>query len=237
MYEDDDDLAFADEMMEMTEIVEMLETAEVLEEEIEPIEVNREMLEDGTRIVYMSNGGRIVTHGGGKYIYDGDGILVEHQTPTMMGMSVTSRYDPNEVGFGPDDDIDNEDAVATASTTKMRMKQTEVDPITGAKQTIRLTTVSEGDVRRQGVQKTIDQIYKKQVSVSNQQQKGGISVRSNVRTGEAEVVFTTGMGRRIVINSKEVEQAGIDIRAPDAVEQLFQYTMGKVRNMYKPMGS
>ena len=226
-----------DDLNDLMQLAEMVDMVDELEEETEPYEIEREMLEDGTRIVYMSNGGRIVTNAGGKYIYDGDGILVEHQTPTMMGMSVTSRYDPNEVGFGPDDDIDNEDAVATASTTKMRMKQTEVDPITGAKQTIRLTTVSEGDVRRQGVQKTIDQIYKKQVSVSNQQQKGGISLRSNTRTGEAEVVFTTGMGRRIVINSKEVEQAGIDIRAPDAVEQLFQYTMGKVRNMYKPMGS
>ena len=226
-----------DDLNDLMQLAEMVDMVDELEEETEPYEIEREMLEDGTRIVYMSNGGRIVTNAGGKYIYDGDDILVEHQTPTMMGMSVTSRYDPNEVGFGPDDDIDNEDAVATASTTKMRMKQTEVDPITGAKQTIRLTTVSEGDVRRQGVQKTIDQIYKKQVSVSNQQQKGGISLRSNTRTGEAEVVFTTGMGRRIVINSKEVEQAGIDIRAPDAVEQLFQYTMGKVRNMYKPMGS
>ena len=154
-----------------------------------------------------------------------------------MGMSVTSRYDPNEVGFGLDDDVDNEDAVATASTTKMRMKQTEVDPITGAKQTVVLTTESEGDVRRQGVQKTIDQIYKKQVSVSNQQQKGGVSIRSNIRTGEAEAVFTTGMGRRIVLNSREIEQAGIDIRAPNAEAQLFEHMMVKVRNMYKPMGS
>ena len=150
---EEDDSELGDDLMQLAEIADLLqdiEELEELEEEVEPVEVSREMLEDGTRIVYMSNGGRIVTNGGGKYIYDGDNILVEHQTPTFMGLSVTRQYDPNEVGFGPDDDIDTADAVATASTSNIRTTVTDAQ---GSKVTI--TQVREGDIERDSVDKVM----------------------------------------------------------------------------------
>ena len=208
-----------DDLNDLMQLAEMVDMVDELEAETEPFEIEREMLEDGTRIVYMSNGGRIVTNAGGKYIYDGDDILVEHQTPSFMGLSVTRQYDPNEVGFGPDDDIDNEDAVATASTTKIRMRTVDDK---GLKTTI--TQVREGDVERDGVDAVMSN-----KPLMTKVQAAGISIYQGP-DGKKLTFANPYTGKKITMTGKEADKA---IKAGG----LEKFVANKISAQFKPMGS
>jgi len=215
-------MAEEDDLMQLAEIADLLEDIEELEEleeELEPVEVSREMLDDGTRIVYMSNGGRIVNSGEGQFIYDGDGILVEHKTPDFMGISVTRQYDPNEVGFGPDDDVDTADAAATASTTNIR---TTVTDDQGNK--VGITQVREGDVERDGVDKVMSN-----KPLMTRVRSEGFAIEQG--PDGTTVSFTNpSTGQRVTLTGEEAEAAiktgGVD-----------NFVANKISAQFKPMGS
>lgn len=215
-------MAEEDDLMQLAEIADLLEDIEELEEmeeEANPVEVSREMLEDGTRIVYMSNGGRIVTSSQGKLIYDGDGILVESQTPTFMGISSTRKYDPNEVGFGMDDDVDTEDAVATSATTTIRTIVTDAQ---GGK--VGITQVREGDIERDGV----DKVLSNKPLMTRVRSEGFMIEKGPDGT---TVSFTNpNTGKRVTLTGDEAQKAmqagGVD-----------NFVANKISAKFKPMGS